>query len=76
MTEDIADDGLKVLTKVWEIKVKQYYKNSTKLEANIKKLYTLIWGQCTEHTKTKLKGLKTFKKMEKDKAAISLLKEL
>ena len=36
----------------------KYFKHETKLEENFQKAYTLIFGKCTEHMRSKLEARK------------------
>ena len=49
--------------RIYDLKIYQYVINKEKLEAEIKKLYSLVIGKCTGQKKFKLKTLDTYKDM-------------
>jgi len=62
--------------RIYDIRINQYVINQEKLETEIKKLYSLVLGQCTEEMISKLKTLVTYKDMHIKKDALNLLKEI
>lgn len=40
--------------KIWEVEVTEFIKLRNKLKATFQSMYSLVWGQCTEYTKTRL----------------------
>ena len=60
--------------RIYDLKINQYVINQEKLETEIKKLYSLVIGQCTEEMISKLKTLNTYKDMHHKKDALNLLK--
>ena len=60
--------------KIYELRLAQYVKNQDKLEAETRKLYSVILGQCTEYMTSKLKAMPTFKMMHAKRDALALLK--
>ena len=64
---DLADDEKsKFLIKVWEQQVTNYTNRLDLLKSNLRVVYTVIWGQCTEAMQFKLKTVSKF--AEKDAA--------
>ena len=61
---------------LWERKVAGYSVRLDHLESNLKAAYAVIWGQCSEAMKAKLKSLPDFTKHDKDSDCIWLLKEI
>ena len=66
---DIPDDydestAPKTQIRTWEKEVGIHVKNKYQLNTNIRKLFYLIMGQCTEALKAKLRGLPTFQAIE------------
>ena len=51
-----------------------YAKESVALKATIRSLYNVIWGQCSQMMKTKLKGRPTMEQIEIDRNVAELLK--
>lgn len=61
---------------IWHKKVKEWLKRSNMREENIQKVYSLVWGQCTEILQAKLGVLKNFKTIKDSYDAVALLKEI
>ena len=51
-------------------------KRKMMLETNMRKAYSLVWGQCSDVMREKLEALSTFKKIHEDYDVLSLLKEI
>jgi hypothetical protein len=62
--------------KIWELKITAYVKKEAKIEDNVRKLYSLIWGQCTDVMKSKLETLPSFQTISDNQDALELLKEI
>jgi hypothetical protein len=56
--------------------VNEYVKRKRTYYENRDKLYTIIWGQCSEALQAKLKGTKAFKTYNPIKCPLSLLKDI
>ena len=50
----------RTLNKIWEIKIMEFIKRRQKIESNLKKLFSLVGGQCTELMRTKLQQMPSF----------------
>ena len=48
-----ADDVDKA---IWTIELTSYVKRKSKITENLKRCYAIVWGQCTEHMKAKLRA--------------------
>lgn len=48
MLIDPPKEATKTQTRIWEKKVDEYVKREMYLQENIKTLYSLVWGQCTD----------------------------
>jgi hypothetical protein len=68
---DDPDD--KIQFKKWESEYDAYCKNTKINEENVKTLYNLVWGQCTDAMQQKIASLATFEAMEKESDDIALL---
>ena len=55
-------------------KAKAYAKESAAFKSTVRSLFNVIWGQCSQMMKRKLKGDENMKKVEKDGNAAELLK--
>jgi hypothetical protein len=52
---DPAADDNKTLNRIWEKEVNEYVKRKTYLDDNMKTVYSIIWGQCTDVMRQKTK---------------------
>ena len=48
---------------IWGDNKAEHFKHETKLEENFQKAYTLIFGHCTEHMRSKLEARKDYHTM-------------
>jgi hypothetical protein len=60
----------------WEEKMKIYFKRQTELEGNLMTTYSVIWGQCSEAMRTKLRAVKDFSTHSADNDCSWILKEI
>ena len=56
--------------------VKEYVKRRNVLSENVKKLYSVIWGQCSMPMRAKLGAIPDFDVIEDDKNSADLLREV
>jgi hypothetical protein len=63
-------------TKIWELKITAYVKKDQKIEDNVRKVYSLIWGQCTDFMKSKLETIPNFQAISDSQDVLELLKEM
>ena len=60
VTYDLPDDpdvnASRTEIKVWETRIDQALKKEEQLEVNLKKSYAVIWGQCTELLKARIRS--------------------
>ena len=61
---------------VFNTEVDEYVKRKSALRENLKTVYSLIWGQCTEYLRAKLESTKNYIIFEKKQDPIGLLKEI
>eukprot|EP00978_Attheya_sp_CCMP212_P037164 scaffold173586_cov64-Attheya_sp.AAC.2 len=73
---DPAAGASATVTRIWEKEVDEYVKQKSYLKQNMKILYALVWGQCTDVMKQKLEGLSTFKTLSADRDGLGLLKAI
>jgi hypothetical protein len=62
--------------KIQELEIGQYVKTKARFEMEVKKLYAVIIGQCTEMMMTKLKAMPTFNDIHNNKNTLELLKAI
>ena len=51
--EDLPETATVTQRRIWEEKIKMYVKREMLLEENIKKLYAIVWGQCSDSMQAK-----------------------
>ena len=73
---DPPEESSRTTTKIWEIKITEYIKKRDKIGANLKKLSSLVWGQCTELMRTKLQQMPSFDEINGHQDAIGLIKSI
>ena len=71
---DPPEDSSRTVTKIWEIEITEYIKRRDKIKANLKKLFSLVWGQCTELMRTKLQQMPSFDQINAHQDSIGLIK--
>jgi hypothetical protein len=62
------------VTELWEDSVKQLRKRISYLDENIRTLYALVWGQCTDILQQKLESTEGFTNVWQEGQGIRLLK--
>ena len=58
---------------LWKIEINAYHKRQVALAENIRRLFSLVIGQCTEVMRAKLKGLDTFEDIDTRADGLDLL---
>mmetsp|Transcript_21327 Transcript_21327/g.32629 ORF Transcript_21327/g.32629 Transcript_21327/m.32629 type:complete len:175 (+) Transcript_21327:65-589(+) len=71
--DEDADDTDK---EIWKHEYKEYVKRKSALAGNIRKLYTILWGQCSEWMQAELKGSDSFRMIQIKRDAIELLQHI
>jgi len=71
----IKDTATKAEMYRWQKIFDKLMEQEEAVDKGIKKLYSLIWGQCTEVMKNKLKAVTDFKEIERAEDAIHLIKK-
>jgi Reverse transcriptase (RNA-dependent DNA polymerase)/Zinc knuckle len=59
--------------KIWEKEIVEYVKRKSHAEQNVKTLYAIIWGQCTEALREKVRALANYSAMSSTGDGIALL---
>jgi hypothetical protein len=73
---DPSDTATKTETRIGEKDVDEYVKKKTYLEENIKTMYSLVWGQCTDVIRARIEALDTYDVMSSKGDSITLLKSI
>ena len=60
----------------WKMEHKMFLERKMLMKSNIKKLYALVWGQCTQELKSELMGLKKYEENEKKANTLWLLENI
>ena len=76
MPDDPPEDMTVTETRVWEKHVDEYVKRDTYLSENVKTLYSLVMGQCTDALWARLEALDSYAVMSESANGISLLKAI
>ena len=71
---DPPEQSSRTTTTIWEIEITEYIKKRDKIGANLKKLFSLVWEQCTELMRTKLQQMPSFDEINGHQDAIGLIK--
>jgi Zinc knuckle len=66
----------KAQDKIFEKQIVEYCKRIAQLEENVKKVFAIVWGQCSEALREKLRALPNFTQMQSDGDGLGLLKEI
>jgi hypothetical protein len=61
---------------IWEKRVNEFVKREINLEENIKWIYLLAWGQCTDALHAKLEVLPTYEHMSTNAVGLELLQSI
>jgi hypothetical protein len=73
---DPADGASETMKLRWNKKVASVVIKEDRFEEDLKKVCTLIWGQCAEYLRTKLEGKDSHAIMKRDYDTIELLKSI
>lgn len=66
----------KAQDKIYDKELVEYVKRKIMLETNVNTLYNIVWGQCTDALREKLKALSTYSTMSTKGEGINLLVEI
>ena len=72
-TAPIADPMPPLLAAIFSKQVKEYVKQTSRLQENIKRLWALVWGQCSDTIRTRLQALDTYNDMHTASDGLRLL---
>ena len=59
--------------RIWEKEVDEYVYRKTRLRENVKTLYALVWGQCSDIMRQKVEGTDTYSTIMSDHDGLKLL---
>jgi hypothetical protein len=76
MPSDPPAIASRTVTQIWEKEVDKYVKRKMYLQENLKTLYSLVLGQCTDVVLAKLEARDTYNEMSEEADSIKLLKEI
>jgi hypothetical protein len=78
MTEpnDPADTASKTQVRIWGKKVDKYVKRETYLSENMKTMYSLVWGQCTDVMRQKVETISNFELISGNGDGLALLQAI
>ncbi len=70
---DPPDGATKSKIEIWKTKISDFCKRESHLEENLKTLYSLIWGQCTDLIRARIEALDEHQRMFTEGDSIGLL---
>ena len=73
---DPPDGATKTQTRIWEKQVDEYVKRETYMHENIKTLYSLVWGQCSDIMRQKVEASDNFDSICASGDGLKLLKAI
>jgi hypothetical protein len=73
---DPAEGSPRSIERMWEKKIDEFVKLELALEENLRTLYTLVWGQCTEIVRARLEALGSYVAMSEELNSLALLKAI
>ena len=72
----VADPIPVLLAAIFSEQVKEYVKQTSRLQENIKRLWALVWGQCSDTIRTRLQALETYDNMHTASDGLHTIKDL
>jgi hypothetical protein len=73
---EIPEKATATQKRIWERRVDDFVKRENKLAENYQTLDSLVWGQCTEYMRAKLKAVTSYEAMKGSLNLIALLKTI
>ena len=71
---DPATNADAIAKEIWKIEITEYIKTKNKLTAQLKKVYALIWGQCSDYMRARVKTMPDYATFSSDQEPLALLK--
>jgi Zinc knuckle len=66
----------KAQDRIWDKQLVEFVKRTNHLKENVKTLYAIVWGQCTDSLQEKVKAMSTYDKLVQNGEGIELLKSI
>jgi hypothetical protein len=76
LPSDPPSTATKTESRIWEKEVDEHVRKKSYLKENLKTLYSLIWGQCTDVMRARIKALDKHNNMSNTGDPIALLKAI
>jgi hypothetical protein len=76
VSADPAEGAPRATELIWKKKIDEFVKRELTLEENLRTLYTLVWGQCTEVVRVRLEALDSYAAMSEEFDSLVLLKAI
>ena len=70
---DPAASASTIEEEIWRIEITEYIKTKNKLAAQLKKVYALIWGQCSDYMRARVKTMPLYLTFSGDQDPLELL---
>ena len=67
------EDGTDTEKRIWEKEVDEYMKRRSVLNLNIRTLYSLVWGQCTDAFRARIEARSDYDGMSRNAQELNLL---
>ena len=74
--QDPPANASAIAKKKWEIKIQQFYQREQQLSDSVEAFYAVVWGQCTESMRAKLRGSPNFITIQQDQDLVGLLNNI
>ena len=74
MPVDPKDDASKTELKIWDKMIESYVKRIDTYAENKSTLNSILWGQCSDTMKTKIKALDIFELISENSDSLALIK--
>ena len=72
--QDPPPNATRSQERMWEKRCDEVVKREMHLKENLKTLYSLVWGQCTEAMRAKIKAHATFGRVSQSSDSLELLR--
>jgi len=76
MPTDPGSNASKTQDMIYAEKIKEYVKRETALTGNMRLVYAVIWGQCSEAMKAKIKSVSNYKDKSEGNDCVWLLEHV
>jgi hypothetical protein len=73
---DLPEDAKKKEEFLWQTAMKSYSARKEDLDSNLNSLYSVIWGQCSENMKTKIRSINEYTEKTKQDDCVWLLSQI